>query len=93
MALYNIDSEKDSFSFDDFVVYEDRESLRRSRQSLGILVTYVPTWTPQDGSREFFQNWFIQDDTHISPLIQVLQRKDVIIETSKLERRKFKLVS
>jgi hypothetical protein len=92
MALYNIDSENDSYSFEDFVEYEDRESLRRSRQSLGISVAYVPTWTPQDGFREFFQNWFVKDNTLISKLIQSLHRKDAIIETSKLERRKFKLV-
>ncbi len=92
MALYNIDLENDSYSFDDFVEYEDRDSLRRSRQSLGISVAYVLTWTPQDGFREFFQNWFVKDNTLISKLIQVLHRKDAIIETSKLERRKFKLV-
>jgi hypothetical protein len=60
MALHDIDSENDCYSFDDFVEYEDRESLRRSRQSLGISVAYVPTWTPKDGFREFFQNWFVK---------------------------------
>ena len=60
MALYDIESEDDSYSFDEFVEYEDRESLRRSRQSLGISVAYVPAWTPQDGFREYFQNWFVK---------------------------------
>jgi hypothetical protein len=60
MALYDMESEDDSYSLDEFVEYEDRESLRRSRQSLGISVAYVPAWTPQDGFREFFQNWFVE---------------------------------
>jgi hypothetical protein len=60
MALYDIESEDDSYSVDEFVEYEDRESLRRSRQSLEISVAYVLIWTPQDGFREFFQNWFVE---------------------------------
>jgi hypothetical protein len=60
MALYDIESEDDSYSIDEFVECEDRETLRRSRQSLGISAAYVPTWTPRDGFREFFQNWFVE---------------------------------
>jgi hypothetical protein len=60
MALYDIESEDDSYSIDEFVECGDRETLRPSRQPLGISVAYVPTWTPRDGFREFFQNWFVE---------------------------------
>jgi hypothetical protein len=66
MALYDVESEDDSYSADEFAEYEDRESLRRSRQALGISMGYVPAWTPRDGFREFYQNWFVAKITSTS---------------------------
>lgn len=72
MALYDIESEDGSYSADEFAEYEDRESLRRSRQALGISVDYVPTWTLRDGFREFFQNWFVAKISFINACLTVL---------------------
>lgn len=37
--------------------YEDRDTLRRSKQALGLTRSYVPSWTSRDALREFYQNW------------------------------------
>jgi hypothetical protein len=37
--------------------YEDRDTLRRTKQALGLTRNYVPSWTSRDAFREFFQNW------------------------------------
>jgi hypothetical protein len=39
--------------------YEDRDSLGRTSQALGISIDYVPGWVQSDGFREFYQNWFV----------------------------------
>lgn len=36
---------------------EDRETLKRTKQPLGLSRNYVPEWTAHDAFREFFQNW------------------------------------
>jgi hypothetical protein len=56
MAALDEDSDASS---EDYGEYEDRQSLTRSRQGLGIDINYVPRWTLRDGFREFFQNWFV----------------------------------
>ncbi|KAH9217392.1 hypothetical protein DL95DRAFT_493667 [Leptodontidium sp. 2 PMI_412] len=37
--------------------YEDRDTIKRSKQALGLTRNYVPSWTSRDAFREFFQNW------------------------------------
>ncbi|KAJ5046834.1 uncharacterized protein L3040_004059 [Drepanopeziza brunnea f. sp. 'multigermtubi'] len=37
--------------------YEDRDTIKKSRQALGLTRNYVPTWTGRDAFRELFQNW------------------------------------
>ena len=50
---------EDSDSIESFEEpYEDRDSLGRARQALGISVDYVDGWDRSDGFREFYQNWF-----------------------------------
>jgi len=38
---------------------EDRDTLKRGRQSLGLSRNYVPKWDARDEFREFFQNWSV----------------------------------
>ncbi|KAG4441520.1 hypothetical protein IFR05_002977 [Cadophora sp. M221] len=36
---------------------DDHNFLRRSRQSLGLVESYLPGWMQEDAFREFYQNW------------------------------------
>ncbi|KAE9373626.1 hypothetical protein N431DRAFT_338191 [Stipitochalara longipes BDJ] len=36
---------------------EDRDALKKGRQSLGLSRSYVPSWDSRHAFREFFQNW------------------------------------
>lgn len=36
---------------------EDRNILKKTRQSLGLSRNYVPDWNARDAFREYFQNW------------------------------------
>ena len=47
-------SEGDS---DESILYEDRSTLRRETQPMGISKGYVPEWEPAEAFREFTQNW------------------------------------
>jgi hypothetical protein len=57
MNPYNDDSDDEEIEYEDQGFYEDRDTLSRGRQALGLSVNYVPSWKPPHAVREIYQNW------------------------------------
>lgn len=52
-----MDTSKETQHVPDPTQDENRSALKAGSHALGLTLSYVPDWTPQDAFRELYQNW------------------------------------